>query len=109
MGGGSKTPKWCYFINEWPLNTQYLLISASAVEGALQTRPGTDYYERNCDPAFSPKTTLSGSTVKGFTVTSAALEGSTGFTDTIKQYAAQGNYEHCYPLKIKNILGIIHK
>ena len=69
------------------------LLSASAVEGALQTRPGTDYYERNCDPAFSPKSTssLSGSTVEGFTVTSSALEGSTGFTDTIKQYAAQGN------------------
>lgn len=27
---------------------------ASAAEEALQNRPGTDYFERNCDPAFRP-------------------------------------------------------
>ena len=27
---------------------------ASDNEGALQTRPGTDYFERNCNPDFTP-------------------------------------------------------
>jgi hypothetical protein len=66
---------------------------ASAAEGALQTRPGTDYYERNCDPSFNPKTSgLTGSTVDGFTVSSTAQEGSTGLggTETTRQFAAQG-------------------
>lgn len=31
-----------------------LFTQASAAEEALQNRPGTDYFERNCDPAFRP-------------------------------------------------------
>ena len=27
---------------------------ASAKDEALQSRPGTDYFERNCDPSFVP-------------------------------------------------------
>ena len=28
--------------------------SASDKEGSLQTRPGTDYFQRNCNPEFTP-------------------------------------------------------
>ena len=35
----------------------YYPISSSAAsdkEGSLQTRPGTDYFQRNCNPEFTP-------------------------------------------------------
>ncbi len=34
--------------------SNFLVTLASAGDGALRERPGTDYYERNCDPEYSP-------------------------------------------------------
>ena len=36
------------------LSLNMLFHSASAAEGALQSRPGTHYSERNCNPDYKP-------------------------------------------------------
>lgn len=46
---------WC--IQHGHTIYHYYPISSSAAsdkEGSLQTRPGTDYFQRNCNPEFTP-------------------------------------------------------
>jgi len=71
----------------------FLFCEASALEGALQNRPGTDYFERSCDPSISPK---SAGTTQFESLTASTPDGITaaGFTgiDPSRTFAPQGNF-----------------
>ena len=51
--------------------------SASDKEGSLQTRPGTDYFQRNCNPAFTPVDMMDvGSSMTSFVGSGSGSESS---------------------------------
>ena len=51
--------------------------SASDKEGSLQTRPGTDYFQRNCNPEFTPVDMMDvGSSMTSFAGSGSGSESS---------------------------------